>query len=95
VRQPVATRAANSSYSSSKCIRHSAILAVGAACVTGEQDPPRHAFCNAAFQSRGCAKVISSRRMVSSGMLRRVALVRTDVSEELSARLLHQGDKNR
>jgi hypothetical protein len=31
--------------------------------------------------------------MVSSGMLRRVVLVRTDVSEELS--LLHQGDKNR
>jgi hypothetical protein len=32
-------------------------------------------------------------RMVCSGMLRRVALVRTDVSEE--QRLLHQGDKNR
>jgi hypothetical protein len=32
---------------------------------------------------------IMSRRMSSSGMLRRVALVRTDV------RLLHQGDKNR
>jgi hypothetical protein len=32
-------------------------------------------------------------RMVSSGILRRVALVRTDVSEEPS--LLHQGDKNR
>jgi hypothetical protein len=33
------------------------------------------------------------RRMVSSGLLRRVALVRTDVSEEPGA--LHQGDKNR
>jgi hypothetical protein len=32
--------------------------------------------------------------MVSSGMLRRVALVRTDVSEEPSASI-HQGDKNR
>jgi hypothetical protein len=32
--------------------------------------------------------------MASSGMLRNVALVRTDVSEELSA-LIHQGDKNR
>jgi hypothetical protein len=30
-------------------------------------------------------KVRSLRRMVSSGMLRRVALVRTDVLEELSA----------
>jgi hypothetical protein len=28
-----------------------------------------------------------------SGMLRRMALVRTDVSEELN--VLHQGDKNR
>jgi hypothetical protein len=32
-------------------------------------------------------------RMVSSWMLRRVALVRTDVSEE--QRLLHQSNKNR
>jgi hypothetical protein len=31
--------------------------------------------------------------MVSSGLLRRVALVRTDVSEEPG--LLHQDDKNR
>jgi hypothetical protein len=33
-------------------------------------------------------------RMASSGVLRRVALVRPDVSEELSA-LLHQGDNRR
>jgi hypothetical protein len=33
-------------------------------------------------------------RMVSSGLLRRVALVRTDVSEEPGASF-HQGDKNR
>jgi hypothetical protein len=32
--------------------------------------------------------------MASSGMLRRVALVRIDVAEELSA-THHQGDKNR
>jgi hypothetical protein len=32
--------------------------------------------------------------MASSGMLRRVALVRTDVSEERSASII-KGDKNR
>jgi hypothetical protein len=32
-----------------------------------------------------CSRRVCQRRMVSSGMLRRVALVRTDVSEELSA----------
>jgi hypothetical protein len=36
-------------------------------------------FCNT-FSEQYCL-----RRMASSGMLRRVALVRTDVSEELSA----------
>jgi hypothetical protein len=36
---------------------------------------------------------IVPRRMTSSGMLRRVALVRTDVSEE-TYRLHQQGDKN-
>jgi hypothetical protein len=33
-------------------------------------------------------------RMASSGKLRRMALVRNDVSEEISP-FLHQGDKNR
>jgi hypothetical protein len=32
-----------------------------------------------------CTKLVSLRRIVSSGLLRRVALVRTDVSEEPGA----------
>jgi hypothetical protein len=37
---------------------------------------------------------VSLLRISSSEMLRRVALLRTEVSEELNS-LLHQGDKNR
>jgi hypothetical protein len=39
-------------------------------------------FSNALYIQR---QTVRERRMVSSGMLRRVALVRTDVSEETSA----------
>jgi hypothetical protein len=46
------------------------------------------------LRTKGHGVCLFVRRMASSGMLRHVALIRTDVLEELSP-LLHQGDKNR
>jgi hypothetical protein len=40
---------------------------------------------NLKLQSYNVSRILDTGRMVSSGILRRVALVRTDVSEELSA----------
>jgi hypothetical protein len=44
-----------------------------------------HAICRQARPVPGCGETDFGWRMMSSGMLRRVALVRADVSEELSA----------
>jgi hypothetical protein len=56
-----------------------------------ENRPANHIQCYRtflAFLARVTHKETAARRMPSSGTLRRVALVRTDVSEELSASII-------